>query len=234
MESINESLSFYNAIEKHKTLLSDGTGKLCISPYILSQINLVLNSLENNETKSPVDIAYSERIVLYDLLNILKSSCKIKLIQRNIATFCDRCDLSRCKALKQAEFCRINLSNVVGLDDDPCEIDCISCLRCSNVFDLFAYDVWKNLKCLTLSYCQLNKIEAECLTNITTVERLNLSFNSLTSIEGLELLTNLVSLDISYNFLDEIPNFKEESNSCLVELLVSNNNISNLSGKHSK
>jgi internalin A len=79
---------------------------------------------------------------------------------------------------------------------------------------------------LNLSYNQLTEIKG--LENFVDLQRLDLDHNQLTEIKGLDTLVDLQELDLSYNQLTEIKGLKNLV--CLQELYLYNNQLAEIKG----
>lgn len=218
---LNESISDLNVIFDKEVVVNDNlttyfSGKIvqsisidkCIEiedKVLLNELNLLLNKKEDN-----TDILRSE----LESLEVLKI------------------DNSKLKSLKGLEYA-INLKELTIRNSSLINFDTISNFKYLTKLDLMdnnieSIDFLNNLEDLEYLNLQGNDIKSINSINgrLTLLKELNISYNSLYSIE-LNSLNNLAKLDASNNHISTVVGMEDITS--LEELNLNNNNIGDIS-----
>ena len=148
-------------------------------------------------------------------------------------------DLANFRNLQKIEIQKLPVQKLIGLRrlrGQLRELSCQQCLRsCQDIFiscggDRCAEQVWNELRTINFSYNSLEQID-DSVRWCPYVHTLILSHNRLTtgSLLPLKCLTNLKSLDLSFNRLETIPQLAPDASRKLLTLKLHGNMIHDIS-----
>lgn len=149
-----------------------------------------------------------------------------------------RIDISKFHALKQLKLDKINVQRVYGIQHLRSQIQELICTKCLKSIDEILQScggdnsnglVWNELQMADFSYNNLRTIITS-LEFAQNLQYLHLQHNRLESIEAVKWLPHLKSLNVSYNRLQQIPQFHSNCCKTLQILIMNNNLIENLNG----
>ncbi|CAH0396182.1 unnamed protein product [Bemisia tabaci] len=152
-------------------------------------------------------------------------------------------DLTDFTKLKYLELYKVSPLNIIGYQFLRSQLETIICMRCLNsVSDVLVLDdnrressrgqyLWSELRYLVLQHNRLKSVDNSFIYT-PWLQFLDLSFNEIKSINKsiFDPLTNLKYLNVSYNFLTNVPTFNMATSRKLQVLLLQHNLIDDLSG----
>lgn len=230
-DEIDEVLRLIAQPIKCRNKLISGENKFVLNSSLLYKLNKILDIVENDS----VDIILSEsqRKALELFLRIINNIPKLEVSQRSTESFDSVIDLRKFKRLRYLELIRVCLDNTVGIDKLKTQLETFICNRSTKYLDVIFKQKklqWAELKCLNLRHSQLSEIDQDFFRHMPWIQNLDLSYNKLTSIDGLQSLDHLQCLNVSFNHLERCPALSQEVENKLEIFILSNNHITTLSG----
>lgn len=230
-DEIDEVLRLVTQPLNSKNKLLNGECKFVINSGLLFKINRVLDIIFDEQ----VDIILSvdQRRKLRVLLNVLSNIPKLTVTQKSADSFESVINLSKFKSLRHLELSRVCLQLVVGLDSLKTQLETFTCNRCTK-YEGIIYKrnelEWPELRLFDLRYMKLDSTSSDYFLNKPWIQVLDLSFNRLTTIDGLEYLDHLIFVNVGFNHLEKVPTFSSVTEKKLEMLILCNNYISSLAG----
>lgn len=230
-DEIEEVLRLVAQPLKSSIKLLNGECKFSVNSSLLYKINKVLDVVVNDTA----DIILSEWQIkqLHLLLNLINNVPKLVITQRSAESYENVINITRFKRLRYLELCRLCLELVTGLESLKIQLETFICNRCTKYTGFLCKQKeleWPELKFLDLRFMKLDSTNSRFFISKPWIQVLDLSFNRLTAVEGLEYLENLTCLNISYNHLVKVPEISKEAERRLEMLVLNNNHISSLAG----
>nr|XP_023022369.1 serine/threonine-protein kinase 11-interacting protein [Leptinotarsa decemlineata] len=218
-----------------------GKGKLCLSVNYLNKLNSVIDKYiaedmncfhivqSNTKTTLIKDVQFLSDLIL--------KTCSLRITPDLVDNY-SCVDISRFKNVKILEIYKLNINLVVGLQRLRSQIQELACSRSiqtvSDVLEKCGGDNsqrynWNELKKANFSHNAILELDSSIECTLA-LHSLDLSHNELSKIDLLNQLPNLKHLNLSYNKLVSVPNFKGQICSRLQVLIVNNNFIEELQG----
>ncbi|CAH1399762.1 unnamed protein product [Nezara viridula] len=230
-DEIDEVLRLIAQPIKCRNKLISGENKFVLNSSLLYKLNKILDIVENDSVD--IILTESQRKALELFLRIINIIPKLEVSQRSAESFDSVIDLRKFKRLRYLELIRVCLDNTIGIDKLKTQLETFICNRSTKYLDVIFKQKklqWAELKCLNLRHSQLSEISQDFFRHMPWIQNLDLSYNKLTSIDGLHSLDHLQCLNISFNNLERCPSLSKEVENKLEVLILSNNHITTLSG----
>ncbi|XP_050510865.1 serine/threonine-protein kinase 11-interacting protein [Diabrotica virgifera virgifera] len=219
-----------------------GKGKLCLSANYLNRLNCAidLNIQEDVNSFHIVQTSNTKSNLIGDtqfLLDLIKKTASLKLTPDETTEYTE-VDITKFRNIRTLEIIKLDVHIVIGLQKLRSQIVELTCSKnlksISEVLEKCGADnsqpfSWNELKTANFSYNNIVEIDNsfECTLSLNT---LDLSHNHLNKANFVNLLPNLKHLNISYNRLENVPDFKGQIRSRLQILVLNNNFIESLNG----
>lgn len=210
-----------NTLRSCSSAVCSGKRKLCLSTNYLSKLNSVI---EENDTE---DGAPSFHIVetsnaktnrirdIHFLVHLFEQTVHLK-ISPDIPNEFTNIDIRRFKNLKTLEVHKADIKAIIGIQKVRSQLQELVCCYCldtlSDILDKCGGDNsqrygWRELKKANFSHNEFLELDnsLECTLSLNM---LDLSHNNLTHVNFKNQLPNLKYLNLSYNKLFDVPNFK--------------------------
>lgn len=219
-----------NLLKSAECDILQGKQKLSLTASLLQKINYTLQELEYNHVSDTYSSSITEESIKH-LQEVINKTPKLSVTQK-IKRETWRVDLSRFNSLKYLELSRIPMHLVEGIQSLRSQLEVLICERCTDCLEeiLGTSDhVWEELRTAKLCY---NDFVFLCpFTNTPWLQYLDLSYNKIEDRLSLQTLKNLKYLNLSFNYLTNVPMLSVEVCLSLKVLLINNNYIQDLAGK---
>lgn len=214
-----------------------GHNKFLVTPSILKEINTILHTVKediyvSSLTNSDLINKYSSKNELMFLYDFVKKTPKLK-ISNTVSSHDFYVDVSDFTNLKYLELYKFNVKHLKGIQFLRENLEMVVCLRSMDKIGNLLLNtesednIWSKLRHAILSRNNIYELD-ESFIYTPWLQYLDISYNQLTDLRQLTCLLNLTHLNASYNNLKEVPKLAVYK---LKVLLISNNYISDISGK---
>lgn len=204
-----------NILRSCNSEIYNGKKKLCLSANYLSKLNSALEDIDSFSTASINNSKTNRMRDEQFLLELFERTIHLKINPDIISDF-TFLDIKKFKNLKTLEVYKINIRLIIGIQKLRSQLQeltlCYSTNALTEILDKCGGDnsqrySWRELKIANFSHNELVEIDdsIECALSLHT---LDLSHNNLSHVDFLNQLPNLKYLNLSYNKLTSVPNFK--------------------------
>jgi hypothetical protein len=218
---------------------------LTLSTPTLAYLLLSFDSIEEQSTSFHVKQPHNFKAeLLRDLQyisNYFQQAKSLKLYSDNYTEDTELIDITKFRNLIFIEFSKFNVNTVKGIQVLRSQLQKLVCQKTLNTLD----DILNN--------CGADKSQASCWSELKEasfvsnsileldqslecapwLHTLDLSHNEITNIEAVSCLGNLKTLNVSYNKLEAVPQFKGQICSRLQNVVLKNNFIEDVTGLRS-
>ncbi|CAG9822500.1 unnamed protein product [Phaedon cochleariae] len=242
MESLDIS-HLADALRPVSRDICSGKGKLCLSANYLGKLWSIMETFTSPDVKSfhIVQGDQTRNNIIRDmqfLVELVENTVNLRIIPDLEDNYNDCLNIGRFHNIKVLEIYKLNINIVLGIQKLRSQVQELSCCKSiQSISDIIkkcgadnseAYN-WNELR--IANFAQNSLVELDNSFEYTlSLNTLNLSHNNLTKLSFLNQLPNLKQLNLAYNKLEALPNFKGPITSRLQVLILNNNFIEDLAG----
>lgn len=218
--------------------LVDGRVELVLKPRVLQALNKLLNEGKDLDDYDPSGGRYddvifteTERLKLSQFFRTVGKLPILCVQQRSVHSFDNYIDLRGFKKLNALKLVRINLKNLKWISILKSQLSSLKCSHSMETTSIFCDTLaWAELVDLSVNFCDIHPVDnSHYFRNSPWIRKLDLSHSKLRECGFLVHLEHLEHLNLSYNFICQIPNLNKR---CPLRTLIMNfNNVADLSGK---
>lgn len=221
-----------------------GTGKLCLSSNYLQKINNILEENETEDCNSTFNVLQNSMITSTTLIrdvqflnDLIKRTKSLKIVP-DLESTADPLNIAHFVNLKELDIKDIQIEDVVGLQKIRSQLQEIICIHAvkelANLFKKCGGDnstsqsSWNELKTLRLAHNGITELD-DSFDRTPLLNHVDLSHNQIKNVD-INQLQSLKHLNVSFNLLESVPQFRGQICSRLQILILKNNFIEDITG----
>lgn len=225
-------------LRKEGDRILDGSSKLSLSTSLLSKLNESLSGMLCSRSPGHFEVPSTKSKVVSDYFDLqyicdfIQKTLALKLLPEAASLHKQLVDIGIFHSLKLLEVQRLSLGLIKGIKSLRVQLEYLICSRSLNalseVLEFCGADksqgyIWNELKEAVFSHNSIGSIEG--LEFVPRLETLDLSHNDISDLQPLNCLLNLKYLNLSYNRIERLPPLNSHLCDKLETLVLRNNYV---------